>query len=69
MVQWAKAQSPPCPWNENTCHFAAEGGYLELLQWARAQSPPCPWVKMHCEVEARRNGFAAVVEWLQGQEG
>ena len=33
-LAWAKELG--CPWNENTCAKAAEGGHLEVLQWARA---------------------------------
>ena len=30
-----------CPWDEETCADAAEGGYLEMLQWLRSNG--CPW--------------------------
>ena len=42
-VQILREQDPPCPWDERTCMYAAEGGHLDVLQWARSQDPPCPW--------------------------
>jgi hypothetical protein len=35
MLQWARAQDPPCPWNEWTCVCAAEKGHLHVLQLVR----------------------------------
>lgn len=44
ILQWARENG--CPWDEDTCSFAALNGHLEVLQWARANG--CPWnVKMH----------------------
>ena len=31
--KWARTNG--CPWDEDTCAYAAEGGHLEVLQWAR----------------------------------
>jgi len=45
MLQWARAQTPPAPWDEDTCQYAAQAGHLPVLQWARAQNPPAPWNK------------------------
>jgi hypothetical protein len=42
MLQWARSQAEPCPWDEETCAYAAENGHLHVLQWARSQSEPCP---------------------------
>ena len=30
-----------CPWDEETCACAAQGGHLEVLKWARENG--CPW--------------------------
>ena len=30
-----------CPWDEETCEYAAGGRNLEVLQWAHANG--CPW--------------------------
>ena len=39
MLQWLREDG--CPWDENICMAAAEGGHLEMLLWARANG--CPW--------------------------
>jgi len=31
VLKWARAQDPPCPWDEKTCTRAARGGHLEML--------------------------------------
>ena len=41
VLQWLRAQDPPCPWDERTCACAAEAGNVDVLQWLRAQDPPC----------------------------
>ena len=30
-----------CPWDKDTCYYAAQGGHFEKLQWAHANG--CPW--------------------------
>jgi hypothetical protein len=62
VLQWARAQQPPCPWDKETCEAAADGGHLAVLQWARAQEPPCPWDAKRC----CRND-AATKEWVRAQ--
>ena len=42
-----------CPWDEDTCTFAALGGHLEVLQWLRANG--CPWDSNTC-AEAAKGG-------------
>jgi hypothetical protein len=37
----AATRANQCPWDENTCAFAAENGHLELLKWCRSNL--CPW--------------------------
>jgi hypothetical protein len=49
VLQWAREHD--CPWDSNTCLFAASRGHLEVLQWARAHG--CPWHKQMCERESR----------------
>ena len=29
-----------CPWNDETCKWAAFGGHLETLRWARVNGAP-----------------------------
>ena len=38
MLQWVREQSPPCPWEYNTCIVAEKGGHdiMEVLHWARS---------------------------------
>lgn len=62
ILQWARAQNPPCPWDELTCAWAAEGGYLGVLQWARAQNPPCPWDGQTC-ANAAGGGHFDLLRW------
>ncbi len=30
VLQWVRAQSPPCDWHTNACTYAAQSGHLEL---------------------------------------
>ena len=39
VLQWARSQDPPCPWDEYVCRYAAMNGHLDVLQWARSQDP------------------------------
>ena len=48
LLQWARAQNPPCPWSQQICIQAAKNNHLILLQWARSQNPPCPWITFVC---------------------
>jgi hypothetical protein len=43
VLQWARSQDPPCPWESDACNNAATKGHLHVLQWLRNQNPPCPW--------------------------
>ncbi|GBF92802.1 hypothetical protein Rsub_05421 [Raphidocelis subcapitata] len=67
VLQWARAQQPPCPWDERTCWAAAEGGHLNVLQWARAQEPPCPWDAWTC-FAAAKGDHLAVLQWARAQQ-
>ena len=65
VLQWLRAQDPPCFWSEDTCSAAARGGHLAVLQWLRAQDPPCPWNLQQCV-----SGSAGEVRrWLEAQVG
>ena len=68
MLKWARAQEPPCPWDEDTCADAAEGGHLDVLKWARSQDPPCPWSRDECRKKASIYGRQHVVKWINQQE-
>jgi hypothetical protein len=49
VLKWARANG--CPWDENTCSSAAEGGHLGILKWAREND--CPWNEETCYLAAR----------------
>ena len=62
-VKILRACDPPCPWDGETCRYAAEGGHLHVLQWARSQDPPCPWNENIC-CNAAVGGHMHVLQWL-----
>ena len=66
LLQWARKQDPPHPWDEETCAYAAENGHLHILKWARAQVSPCPCDEEICEQDAR-NGHLHVLKWIRAQ--
>ena len=35
------AHEKGCPWDEETCYYAARGGHLEILKYAHEKG--CPW--------------------------
>ena len=47
-LKWAREND--CPWDEETCTNAAEGGHLEVLKWAREND---------CPLDERTREFAA----------
>ena len=59
-LAWAKERG--CPWDENTCAKAAEGGHLEVLQWARANG--APWDKLTC-ARAAEGGHLEMLQWAR----
>ena len=60
LLAWARENG--CPWDENTCMGAAEGGHLEVLQWARANGSPWDEEKIAL---ADSNGYDDVVIWAK----
>ncbi|GBF94231.1 hypothetical protein Rsub_06501 [Raphidocelis subcapitata] len=58
VLQWARAQQPPCPWDERTCTAAAQSGHL---------APPCPWDERTCAAAAA-SGHLAVLQWARAQQ-
>jgi len=66
VLQWLRAQDPPCPWGKGTCYSAAKGGHVHVLEWLRAQDPPCPW-EGTC-TGAAVAGHVHVLEWLRAQD-
>ena len=66
MLQWARAQNPPCDWDAYLCMDAAENGHFDVLKWARAQNPPCDWDHLVCRYAAM-NGHLYVLKWARAQ--
>jgi len=66
VLQWARAQDPPCPWNADVSSGAARNGRLDVLQWARAQDPPCPW-DASVSSGAAQFGHLHVLQWARAQ--
>ena len=62
-MQWAREHG--CPWDSDTCHFAARGGHLEVLQWAREHH--CPWHEAYVRAYANVGGHVEVLRWLDEQ--
>ena len=58
MLKWARDNG--CPWDEDTCAFAAEAGQLDALKWARENG--CPWNSDTCEFAANAEEVE-VLEW------
>lgn len=57
MLQWMRAQEPPCPWGRvDLLDVAQENGHLRLRRWLILQ-----WM----EDDPRREEYADVLEWLQ----
>ena len=66
VLQWARAQVPPIPWDRWTPAYAAYSGHLEVLKWARAQVPPVPWDGWTCTLAAS-GGYLEVLKWARAQ--
>ena len=50
MLKWARENG--CPWDEQTCAYAAEGGHIELLRWARENG--APWTEFTRRIAAAK---------------
>ena len=66
VLQWLRAQDPPCPWDESACWEAASSGELAVLRWLRSQDPPCPWDQEECFIAAEGGD---VGDWIEQQPG
>lgn len=64
VIQWLRAQNPPCPWNENVCEIAAERGHFEVLKWLRNQNPPCPWSTSTYKAAIKAN-HPDIAKWVE----
>jgi hypothetical protein len=61
VLQWAREND--CPWDEDACFAAAQGGHLEVLQWARENG--CPWNSVVVCAHAIKGCHLEMVEWLR----
>lgn len=60
LLQWLRAQDPPCPWNANVTNTAATKGFLEILDWSYSEG--CPLSKGVCS-EAASNGHLDCLQY------
>jgi hypothetical protein len=60
VLKWARENG--CPWDEQTCAHAAEGGHLEVLKWARENG--CPWDESTCWYAAE-GGHLELLRWAR----
>ena len=57
-LQWARGNG--CPWDVETCAYAALSGNLECLQWAHENG--CPWDTYTCALAAMM-GHLDCLQW------
>ena len=50
-----------CPWNYNTCVYAAKEGHLECLKYAHENG--CPWDEDTCSYAAARRGTLECIKY------
>lgn len=48
-----------CPWDADTCYYAAANRHLELVKWARENG--CQWNEETCSYEAE-NGHIEILK-------
>jgi len=63
VLKWARENG--CPWDENTCLFAAEQGHLSVLKWA--VSAGCRWDLKKCRQAAQAAFHHDVYSWIYDQ--
>ena len=67
MLQWLRAQDPPCPWDIDRCtEAAASAGKLDVLIWLRGLDPSGPWSERYTELAADPPN-PEVLQWLHDQ--
>lgn len=67
VIEWLRAQVPPCPWDADVCFEAACAGQLPTLQYLRTLQPPAPWCGASC-LAAALQGDLNVLVWLRQQQ-
>ena len=43
VLQWARAQDPPCAWDVKVCSNAVRNRRVHVLKWLRDQDIPASW--------------------------
>jgi hypothetical protein len=61
VLKWAREND--CPWDEETCAFAAQVGHLDVLKWARENG--CPWNIVVVRAHATKGCHLEMVKWLR----
>lgn len=63
VVKWARFHE--CPWNKETCSYAAYHGHLHILKWLLMNG--CKWNSNVCRL-ACSNGHLDIVQWVAENE-
>jgi hypothetical protein len=56
------ANKEKCPWNEDTCYFAAYHGKLNCLKYAIENK--CPWNRKKCLESAVKNKKNEIINYI-----
>ena len=64
LIQWARKQDPPAPWDGRACEHAAKANRLGLLRWLHANG--CPWSHSTCTAAAGQ-GHLDVLQFARAQ--
>ena len=70
ILQWLRAQDPPCGWDSNTTYAVAANGHLAVLKWALGAG--CPLLDdadphdydFRTTSGALRGGHLHILQWL-----
>jgi hypothetical protein len=60
VLKWLHQEG--CPWDSQTCDWAAAFGDVDILQWVHEKG--CPWNERTCAAAARQ-GNLDVLMWLR----
>ena len=61
VLKWARANG--CPWDGDTCTYAAEGGHLDVLKWLCANG--CPPREEQACMNAAWGGHLEMLQWMR----
>jgi len=69
LLQWARVQDPPLPWNESACDAAIEHDNLDILKWLMDPNTgggACP--ARYCCEKIAKFGSIRLMEWARSPE-